>query len=81
MDYKYLILKLLGEIGDNDVVFLNQIYTIMKKHMEKQGGNVQIKGDKGQQDYMSWALRLAMAHPERAKEIYYLLLGFLGGGL
>lgn len=37
MEYKRRILKLLDEIGDDEIVFLRQIYTIIKKHIEKRG--------------------------------------------
>ena len=78
MDYKVWILKLLGEIEDSDVLFLNQIYTIMKKHVEKNGGKEQVKKEEGQQDYIGWVLRLVMTHSGRARDIYYVLLGLLG---
>ncbi len=36
MDYKKMILELLEKIDGNDVIFLNQIYTIIKKHVKNQ---------------------------------------------
>lgn len=36
MEYKRLIMKMLGEISEeDDLVFLQQIYTLVKRHMEK----------------------------------------------
>ncbi|EOS75705.1 hypothetical protein C819_02267 [Lachnospiraceae bacterium 10-1] len=35
MDYKSKILELLELIEDNDIIFLKQLYTIIKKHIEK----------------------------------------------
>ena len=35
MDYKSKILELLELIEDNDIIFLSQLYTITKKHIEK----------------------------------------------
>ncbi len=35
MDYKSKILELLELIEDNDIIFLSQLYTIIKKHIEK----------------------------------------------
>ncbi len=35
MGYKEMIIKMLEKIDDSDVIFLNQIYTIIKKHIEK----------------------------------------------
>lgn len=35
MDYKSKILELLELIEDNDIIFLRQLYTIIKKHIEK----------------------------------------------
>lgn len=41
MDYKRRILELLEMVAEDDVIFLRQIYTIIKKHIEKR------KADKG----------------------------------
>ncbi len=38
MEYKEMIIKLVEKIEDSDVVFLNQVYTIIKKHIEKKEG-------------------------------------------
>lgn len=35
MDYKSKILGLLELIEDNDIIFLRQLYTIIKRHVEK----------------------------------------------
>lgn len=35
MEYKKWILKFLEEIADDDIIFLSQIYTLMKRHIEK----------------------------------------------
>ena len=36
MEYKRLIMKMLGEISEeDDVIFLRQIYTLIKRHVEK----------------------------------------------
>ncbi len=37
MGYKIIIIELVKKINDNDVLFLNQIYTIIEKHIEKKG--------------------------------------------
>lgn len=38
MDYKSKILGLLELIEDNDIIFLRQLYTIIKRHIEKRKG-------------------------------------------
>lgn len=38
MGYKEMIIKLVEKLEDSDVIFLNQIYTIIKKHIEKKEG-------------------------------------------
>lgn len=35
MNYKRRALELLGEIEDNDIIFLRQICTIINKHINK----------------------------------------------
>lgn len=35
MEYKEWIIKFLEMIEDDDVIFLSQIYTLMKRHLEK----------------------------------------------
>ncbi len=35
MDYKRRVAELLEEIGDDDIIFLSQIYTLLKRHIEK----------------------------------------------
>ncbi len=35
MEYKEWIIKFLEMIEDDDVIFLSQIYTLMKRHIEK----------------------------------------------
>lgn len=35
MEYKRKILDLLEVIEDDDIIFLRQIYTIIKKHIEE----------------------------------------------
>lgn len=37
MEYKRLIIALITEVRDDDVIFLNQIYTMVKRHVEKTG--------------------------------------------
>lgn len=32
-----------------------------------------------QEKYIEWILKLVLKNKERAKEVYYLLVGFLGG--
>ncbi len=39
MEYKRRILELLAEIEEDDLVFLKQIYTLIKKHIEKRKSN------------------------------------------
>ena len=36
MDYKNAVLELIGKISDDDIIFLRQIYTIIKRHTDKQ---------------------------------------------
>lgn len=43
MEYKKLILKMLDDISDTDTVFLQQIYTLFKRHMERAGRRIQDK--------------------------------------
>lgn len=39
MEYKRLIIEMLEKIKeDNDIIFLKQIYTLIKRHIEKDGG-------------------------------------------
>lgn len=38
MGYKMIIIKMLEKIDDDEVIFLNQIYTIIKRHIEKKEG-------------------------------------------
>ncbi len=35
MNYKRAVLELLEQIGEDDILFLRQLYTIIKKHIEK----------------------------------------------
>ncbi len=35
MEYKRKVVELLEEIEDSDIIFLNQIYTLIKRHIEK----------------------------------------------
>ncbi len=37
MEYKRLIIAILAEIKEDDVIFLQQIYALMKRHVEKKG--------------------------------------------
>lgn len=32
-----------------------------------------------QKKYIKWIMKLVMKHKDRAKEVYHLLVGFLGG--
>lgn len=38
MNYKRKILEMLERIPDDDIIFLKQIFTIIKKHIEKRKG-------------------------------------------
>lgn len=35
MEYKRRILEMLDKIGEDDIIFLRQIYTLIKRHIEK----------------------------------------------
>ncbi len=35
MEYKRKVLELLAELDDRDIVFLCQLYTLIKRHIEK----------------------------------------------
>lgn len=35
MEYKEWILRFIEQIGDDDTVFLSQIYTLLKRHVER----------------------------------------------
>ncbi len=35
MEYKRKVMELLEEIEEDDVIFLRQIYTIIKRHIER----------------------------------------------
>lgn len=35
MNYKRLVMELIEEIEENDIVFLSQLYTIIKRHIER----------------------------------------------
>lgn len=37
MEYKRMIMEMLEKISDTDVIFLSQIYTLIKRHLEKAG--------------------------------------------
>ncbi len=37
MEYKRLILEMLDRISETDTIFLSQIYTLIKRHIEKAG--------------------------------------------
>lgn len=37
MEYKRLIFEMLEKISDTDTIFLRQMYTLIKKHIEKAG--------------------------------------------
>ncbi|MBD5515397.1 MAG: hypothetical protein HDR06_12365 [Lachnospiraceae bacterium] len=39
MEYKRLIIAMLTEIREDDVIFLQHIYTLVKRHKEKVGGD------------------------------------------
>jgi hypothetical protein len=39
MDYKNAVLELIGKISDDDIIFLRQIYTIIKKHTDRQSSH------------------------------------------
>ena len=34
-DYKKIIIEMLDHLNESDAIFLRQIYTLIKKHMEK----------------------------------------------
>ncbi len=36
-EYKSVIVKMLQKLDESDYLFLRQIYTIMKKHLERKG--------------------------------------------
>ncbi len=35
--YKKLIVEMLENLNESDIIFLRQIYTLIKKHIEKKG--------------------------------------------
>lgn len=35
MNYKRAVMELLEQIGEDDIIFLRQLYTIIKKHIDK----------------------------------------------
>ena len=37
MEYKRLIIAMITEIKEDDVIFLRQIYALIRRHMEKVG--------------------------------------------
>lgn len=37
MEYKRLIIAMITEVREDDVIFLQQIYTMVKKHVEAAG--------------------------------------------
>ncbi|MBD5524536.1 MAG: hypothetical protein HDR04_08965 [Lachnospiraceae bacterium] len=39
MEYKRLIIAMITEIKEDDVIFLQYIYTLVRRHMEKMGGD------------------------------------------
>lgn len=39
MDYKNAVLELIGKISDDDIIFLRQIYTIIKRHTDRQSSH------------------------------------------
>lgn len=41
MEYKRLIIAMIAEIKEDDVIFLQQIYTLVKRHAEKKGIYIQ----------------------------------------
>lgn len=38
-DYKKIIIKMLDEVDEKDIRFLKQIYTIIKRHLDKKKGH------------------------------------------
>ena len=37
MDYKNLIIEMLEYLDESDIIFLRQIFTLIKKHIERKG--------------------------------------------
>lgn len=40
MEYKRLILIMMEQVEEDDVIFLQQIYTFVKKHLENKGVSI-----------------------------------------
>lgn len=38
-EYKKIIVEMLDYLNDSDIVFLKQIYTLIKKHLERKRGH------------------------------------------
>lgn len=38
-EYKKIIIEMLNYLNDSDIVFLKQIYTLIKKHLERKRGH------------------------------------------
>lgn len=38
-EYKKIIVEMLNYLNDSDIVFLKQIYTLIKKHIERKRGH------------------------------------------
>lgn len=43
MEYKRLIMDMISKISEEDTIFLRQIYTLIKRHIEKAGGQIRDK--------------------------------------
>lgn len=37
-EYKKIIVEMLNYLNDSDIVFLKQVYTLIKKHLERKRG-------------------------------------------
>lgn len=46
MEYKRLILIMMTQVEEDDVIFLQQIYTFIKRHLENKGICIQFPEDK-----------------------------------
>ena len=46
MEYKRLIIAMIAEVREDDVIFLQHIYTLVRRHMKKVGGDNDSQKDK-----------------------------------
>ena len=43
MEYKRLILIMMAQVEEDDVIFLQQIYAFVKRHLENKGAYIQFQ--------------------------------------